>query len=545
MASDTPLSVEEPQSLERSRQATLTALIQIDDNSIRQLTRLSLPEIQAVQQEIANVFPAGNLPAFVLSGLLKLKERRLNPERVRQDVTALLRGDSLIPEGLYGVFVAGPAVALYAYQKLLQLAGLDPATAFPQGPWQFYLQFSLREDSARHANETIGFQQALPPSVDPATTAAAWVCAGLEVLFRYDDLLAADWTERAALRLLAEAAIEAGDAELAPFAGLVRDWKQACPYHRPLGASDYILHRQATFRHFLQERLGVLPRSAQEHFNQRYRVRLADELPDYQEQLTLLARLEPDRYQEHRQPIPLWKAAIAFVWKGQTYLLPACRRDELGAPLCYPAHSEAAPPLSLRVTPDEKLFDPVGQPLLADRAGQVWYQESGRLLGSLRPTAPDAVLGYLTAILSSPDAGAPSSLDLLLAESPRHLQQQLRGKLPADAQAELAALRCAPIILNWDRHPYRLPLAYIRRGRRGIGDHALTLFRTERSIVFDQSHIFFDGVWGLAVAEIFTDSALHWYHRLVDMPSVSPGAPPAPLALHSTPEVEALANRIA
>jgi hypothetical protein len=551
MTPDTPLSVEQPQSLERSRQATLAALVQVDDNSIRQLTRLSLPEIQSVQQEIANVFPAGNLPAFVLSGLLKLKGRRPNPERMRQDITTLLHGASLIPEGLYGVFVAGPAVALYAYQKLLQLAGImDPDSAFPQGAWQFYLQFSLREDSARHANETVGFQRALPPSADPATTAAAWVCAGLEILYRYDDLLAADWTERAALRLLTEEATEAGVAGLAPFAGLVRDWKQVCPYHRPPGAPDYILHRQATFRHFLQERLGALPRGAQDRFTQRYRVRLADELPDYQEQLTLLASLEPDRYQEYRQPVPLWKAAIAFVWKGQTYLLSACQHDEQGAPLCYPAHSEAASPFSLRVTADEKLYDPAGQPLLADRAGQVWHQDSGRLVGSLHPPAPDIVLGYLTAILSSSplssplssDEGTPSTLDLLLAESPRHLQQQLRGKLPAAAQAELAALRCAPIIVNWDRHPYGLPLAYIRRGRRGIGDHALTLFRTERSIVFDQSHIFFDGVWGLAVAEIFTDSALHWYHRLADMAPAPQTSSPVPLTLSSTPAMEALAQ---
>jgi hypothetical protein len=542
MTSDTLFSAEQAGSLERSRQNTLAALVQVDDNAIRQLTRLSLPEIQAVQQEIAHVFPAGNLPAFVLSGLLKLQERRVNPERVRQDITALLRGASLIPEGLYGVFVAGPAVALYAYQKLLQLAGKDPASAFPEGPWQFYLQFSLREDTARHTNETVGFQQALPPSADPATMAAAWACAGLEILYRYDDLLAADWTERVALRLLIEEAAEAGVAELSPFANLVRDWKQVCPYHRPPGASDYILHRQATFRHFLQERLGALPRGAQERFNQHYRVRLADELPDYQEQMTLLACLEADRYQEHRRPVPLWKAALAFVWKGQTYLLPACQHDERGAPLCYPAHSEAAPPLSLRVTSDENLCDPAGQPLLADREGQVWYQESGRLFGSLRPAAPDAVLGCLAAILSSPDTGTPSTLDLLLAESPRHLQQQLRGKLPPAAQAELAALRCAPIVLNWDRHPYGLPLAHIRRGRRGIGDHALTLFRTERSTVFDQSHIFFDGVWGLAVAEILTDTALHWYYRLADMPSARPTPPPAPLALCSTPEVETLAQ---
>ena len=542
MTSELPLSAEQPQSLERSRQATLAALVQIDDSGIRQLTCLTLPEIQAVQQEIAQVFPAGNLPAFVLSGLLKLKERRVSPERVRQDMTALLRGASLIPEGLYGVFVAGPAVALYAYQKLLQLAGKDPASAFPQGPWQFYLQFSLREDTARHANETVGFQQALPSSADPATTAAAWACASLELLYRYDDLLAADWTERVALRLLIEGATEAELVELSPFASLVWDWKQVCPYHRSPDGSDYILHRQAVFRHFLQERLGALPRVAQERFNQRYRARLADELPDYQEQMTLLAGLEPDRYQEHKQPFPLWKAAIAFVWKGQTYLLPACRRDEQGVPLCYPAHSDAAPPLSLRVIAGGELCDPAGQPLLADRGGQVWVRDSGRLLGRLRPAPPEAVLGWLKAIFSSPDTGAPSGLDLLLAESPRHLQQQLRGKLPPATQAELAALRCAPIVLNWDRHSYGLPLAYIRRGRRGIGDHALTLFRTERSVVFDQSHIFFDGVWGLAVAEILTDSALHWYRRLADAPSAPPKLPPAPLALRSTPEVEALAQ---
>ena len=76
MTSDTLFSAEQPRSLERSRQATLAALVQVDDNAIRQLTCLSLPEIQAVQQEIAHVFPAGNLPAFVLSGLLKLKELR-------------------------------------------------------------------------------------------------------------------------------------------------------------------------------------------------------------------------------------------------------------------------------------------------------------------------------------------------------------------------------------------------------------------------------------------------------------------------------------
>jgi hypothetical protein len=102
-------------------------------------------------------------------------------------------------------------------------------------------------------------------------------------------------------------------------------------------------------------------------------------------------------------------------------------------------------------------------------------------------------------------------------------------------------MRHVPIILNWDRRSHELPLAYIRRGRRGIGDHPLTLFITDQSMVFDQSHIFFDGVWGLAVAEIITDSAIHWFHRLdsgrtavLEMPS------PEPLSLNSKPPQESI-----
>jgi hypothetical protein len=127
-------------------------------------------------------------------------------------------------------------------------------------------------------------------------------------------------------------------------------------------------------------------------------------------------------------------------------------------------------------------------------------------------------------------------LDLVLAESPRSLQRQLRGELDPDTQGELVALRRAPIVLNWDRRSHELPLAYVRRGRRGIGDHPLTLFITDQSMVFDQSHIFFDGMWGLAVAEIITDSAIHWFHRLDSGRAVALEMPsPKPLSLNSQP----------
>lgn len=74
----------------------------------------------------------------------------------------LFRGvRDVLDKAVYSTVFAGPAAVIMGYQKLLQLAGKDVDEAFPNGTWQFYLEFALREDTARHANETTGFQQAL------------------------------------------------------------------------------------------------------------------------------------------------------------------------------------------------------------------------------------------------------------------------------------------------------------------------------------------------------------------------------------------------
>jgi hypothetical protein len=533
-------------SIEGSRQATLASLQQLDDNTIRQLTRLTLPEIQAVKQEVAQVLPAGNLPAFVLSGLLKLKGRRITPDQVSQDVAALMRGVSLIPQGLYGAMIAGPAAVLYAYQKLLQLAGKDPADAFPQGTWQFYLQFGLREDSARHTNETIGFHRALPAEPEPAAMAAAWLCAALELVYSYDDLLALNWAEGVMLRLLMDELSQIPSVDKLACVRLVREWNAICPYHHSPEDSSYVAHRQATFQQFVHERVRELPAAAQKRFHSRYAARLVEELPAYQEQMSLLAALQPEAYQERREPIPLWQACIAFIWQEHTYLLPVSQRDPGGSPLCYPSHPDAGPPTRLVSHSDGELYDAAShQPVLVDRSGRVWHRESGQLNGCLRPPRPETVCNWVKAIFSSSPRGSPASLELILTHTPRPLQSKLRAKLPAATQAELHALRRAPIIINWDRRAYDLPLSYIRQGRRGIGDHALTLFHTDQSMVFDQSHIFFDGMWGLAIAEVLTDSAVHWHARLCAQPDlclVANQFSPQPLALSSTHEVEAMAQ---
>jgi hypothetical protein len=525
--------------LTEPQQATLAALLKVDDTTIIELSRLTLPEIREIKEEIARVFPAGNLPAFVLSGLIKLKGRRVGSEQVTGDLTALLRGLDLVPQGLFGALIAGPAAAIHAYQKVLQLAGKDVESAFPEGTWQFYLQFGLREDAARHANETVGFHRALAAQHSPPIqAAAAWVCAALELLYRCDDLLLTDWSERVMLRLLTEEALAANLGDKLPFATLERDWQRQCPYRRPDGGSDYVSHRQAVFHRFLEGVLPALPPQAQSRFQQRYQARLTEELPAYQQQMTLLAALKPERYQESKEFVPLWRAAVAFVWQDRTYLLPACQQDDQGSPLCYPPRLENATPVPLYLHPKKGLCDASTQPLYTDRSGRVYYRD-GRLLGVLHPPAPETVLGWVASILAAQPPGAPPTLDLLLADTPRHLQPQLREKLPSATQVELAALRRAPIVVNWDSRSHDLPLAYVRRGRRGIGDHGLTVFRTDQSFVFDQSHIFFDGMWGMAVAEVMTDSAIHWYRKSAGRPFIPESPPPQPLVLKGSPKTEA------
>src|SRR5215831_11813251 len=121
-----------------------------------------------------------------------------------------------------------------------------------------------------------------------------------------------------------------------------------------------------------------------------------------------------------------------------------------------------------------------------------------------------------------PASQSPGDLDWLLARSSRAAQPAIRAKADPASQSALAALSYVPIIINWDRQDKRLPLGEIRRGRRGIGDHALTLFFTQESTVFDQSHIFYDGAWGAALAEVMTSAALAWALYLAQLPPTVP-----------------------
>jgi hypothetical protein len=548
----------DPAEFARQVRQTRRSLDTIDDTSLVDLTHLAADAVRQLKQELAEIFPASNLPAFLLQGLIQLDDRAIKQDRVIADLRVLFRGSKQI--GLYSTFFAAPALVLYGYQRLLALAGKDIDSAFPDGPWQFYTQFGLREDAARHCVETTGFGR-VAAAVSEIDAATCWVYAAMCTLFGYDALLANEWEERILPRVL-DAVLEESAATLPgklprksaerqqmlaervaelrrryQLGDLVADWAKRRPYSIPppglpfdkrrpsvpngtnrphesdASLDDYPAYRRACFREYWAEATKHLPPDLHVELNRRAAARRATDLPAYQQQLTLLMTLRAETYQEHRTPLPTHMLQVALIAGGRYHLIGVCARDAEGRLLIFPIDAGAdspGVPLPLTRAADGGLRDRYDRVVEIDRAGRV--RAGGDLLGRLRPPPIAQVKGQVAAALRHAQARGgsvegPPDTDLLLAQALRERQRALRGQLGDAAQADLTALRYAPIIINWDQHDGAQPLTELRRTRRGCGDHALTLVRTDRSIVFDMSHIFFDALWGMALAEIMTGCA--------------------------------------
>ncbi|MCU0499835.1 MAG: hypothetical protein MUF87_21000 [Anaerolineae bacterium] len=454
---------------------------------LRQLSQLSLPEITAISDEIARVVPAGNVPGLVLSGLARLDSREVPIAETRKHVGLLFRGArQMLDKAVYGMFFAGPAAVLYGYQKLLQLAGKPLDHAFPDGTWQFYLEFALREDGARHTNETRAFHQLLQDprlQLSDSDQLAAWVMTAAYWLQQLPAILTNEWTERTAAKLLEDLTVD--HPNHAHFAQLFSTWEAQRPYGRgqDAGDHDYPTYRRLQFERFLERYLITLPQALLTRYQQALHAATQTALPAYLNQMSCLAYLDPDTHQETRVPYALEDAFIGVIWQGSYYLMP------------------------LRRTID-----------------------------------PDYTRATLSAIFTQTGQMSPrpaAQLDDPLVVARRSEHAALRKLLPPATLKELEALQRAPILINWDQRDQRQPLVMIRQGKRGIGDHPLTLFRTAESIVFDQSHIFFDGVWGSATAEILTRESLSWavYYAQTAAPKPAASLPYSP-ALSSFPAFE-------
>jgi hypothetical protein len=426
----------------------------------RENSQLSLPEINSVADAVSQVAPAGNVPSLILNGLTRLPGRRLPPEIVKQDISLLFQGvERARDSAMYGALFAGPAAIIWAYQNLLKLAGKDPSASFPDGVWQFYVEYAMREDTARHANETRGFDLAMRQrqiSLSPAERATAWVLAAAQCLTQYNALLENEWRERTALALLWSVCRDLPNGP--QYANLYRQWEVQRPYtwNNAEGAKSYVEYRRIHFNAFLEAAITDVPPEARQRWLTALRASEERELPAYQRQMSILSCLDPSLYNETRKPLTIQQTHIGLIKHGRYYLIP----------VCAPGSELLASVMTVRV--------------------------------------------QVAQAFDNPPPAAPAPSLIALAEVKRAEWPKLRQKFNSALLSELEALRTAPILLNCDPRPRALPLAQLRLAERGIGDHALTVFDTGESFVFDQSHIYFDGIWGAAFAEIMTNEATAW-----------------------------------
>ena len=80
-----------------------------------ELSHLTLPEVEAVVDQVARMIPAGNVPGMILSGLNRLSgsRRKLPQETVRRDINLLFKGvEKTLDATVYSTFFAGPAAVI-------------------------------------------------------------------------------------------------------------------------------------------------------------------------------------------------------------------------------------------------------------------------------------------------------------------------------------------------------------------------------------------------------------------------------------------------
>ena len=482
-------------------QTTLHTLQKIaHSRKVHEVSSLSLPEIDKLVAAIAKYAPAGNVPGVILNGLLRLPNRRPPASTVRRDIHLLFKGvdQALLDKAVFGTFFAGPAAVLWAYQNLLKLAGKEVDASFPEGIWQFYVDYALRDDTARHACETHGFDTTLRQhniqlsAVDRVT---AWAMTAVYCLHQYYDLLENEWRERVYTTVLRGVTADLPDN--GHFANLYRRWEGLRPYGRGADVQpheDYPAYRRRKFDAFLSDVIAELPPAIEAEWQKQIAAAEAASLPAYQQQLSIRAYLEPSLYGEERKPIPLEQMQIGIIHQGRYYLLPAC----------------------------------------ADKNG--------------RPQNIGTMRNLVAHLMSHPAETAPTQLTEL-AQVKRAAFPEILANASQGLRQELASLRLAPIWLNTDQQSRHQPLASLRQAERAIGDQPLTIFDTGETFIFDLSHIFFDGIWGAAVAEILTNEALAWAVHLHSLPPAvvsreRPYAPSLSLRLSDRQRIQA-APRVA
>lgn len=464
-------------------QATIEDLIIIGSSlSQEKISDLSLPEIEEIVNVVARVMPAGNVPGLIASGLARLRGKNPSRKDVKRDINMLFHGMShMLDHAVYGVFFIGPAQVIWAYQNLLKLTGKNLEEAFPEGTWQFYVDYALREDTARHTNETDGFDRTLDDNsihLNVVDRMSAWTITAVKTLHQYPKLLENEWRERVYIHELIKVCREEKYPNI--YQQFYDDWLKALPYRRKVdarGDETYPAYRRRKFDEWLFSRIENLPHKIRQIWRARLKLAKKETFPSYVKQMSIRSYLKSEQYSEVRKAIPIQNIHIGIVYGGHYYLIPVSQID------------------------DEGLVDTV---------------------------TINFVREAIQAIVQQPSTETSTNLKIF-AKIKRYQWENLRRRLPNAFVEDLSMLRLCPIILNFDEQDPQQVLAEIRQAERGIGEHALTIFDTGETFVFDQSHIYFDGTWGAALAEIMTNEAIHSaYYLSQQAPAIATKRPYSP-----------------
>jgi hypothetical protein len=420
---------------------------------------LSEQKIAGIVNQLSRLVPASDIPGIVRGGMARLQERHISGETVESDIDWLTgQLKTIFDKATYlGVF-AGPASAIWVYQSLLQLAGKNEADAFPNGLWQFYCEYALREDTARHSSESCGFDTILNAHdifLDQIDRVTAWIMAAVQMIHQYDGILENEWRERVYTNLISKVTVDLPNAER--YTSIYSSWRHVLPFCRDRDAGfdeNYVDYRRRKFDEYFRKSVENLHPDVLIKWESLVREAEKNDLPKYQKQMTILARLEPSTYREKRQFIRLENAIIAVVYQGVYYFFP--------------------------------VTDPAGKPVDIEQVRMM-----------------------VASVFKDPVKGNPFQLTYFPGMRRASFATFLHKSKNPDI-AKLRILENVPIVINIDKRDSNQPLSALRKTERGIGSHPLTLIDTGKTMVFDQSHIFFDGVWGAALAEIMTNEATSW-----------------------------------
>lgn len=537
------------------------------NNALQHLASLDEAKLDKLRRQSPAIGSAIGLGSFLKQGLTQAYSRQ--------------------GKGLFGLTLTLPATLLTLFQAVrARFPGNTAQNAFPEGVWQHYAQSGLREDTARHANETDGFHRSIPRNASEVDQAAAWVFQCITTLFEYESLLENEWVERTLLHLVDETVVDAvvtgmaagkfgpdetpslADLEVVKrrlrqqeierieieaerlkaeqgLSGLQWAWVKKRPYRKPAEYlhETYPQYRRRLFLEFLVKVAEKLSPEMGPLIWDRYYEHSSTALPAYQAQMSILFTLKPERYQEKKTPVSLIDAKIGFVAGGRYYLIHIAQRDDRGRLLVFKPGKPDDPgePLILLKSDSGALVDQQGRKIKIDRKGSVTITDAiGRgQIKTLHRTPASRIKAVISAILRDARVlpAATAQTDIYLAAAPRVQQETLGRHLPRLTQAQLATFADVPIIINWDQRNRTDTLHQIRSARRGIGSHALTIFRTQNSFVFDQSHIFFDAIWGMVISQIITDGAIDTCKLMAGLPNYTMHTRmPAPLRLQDSPQ---------